>query len=316
MKRLNPRYELILHRPALLVGEKCAVFQRHLFPQGLETGFDQIGGGLGIEVVDGQFEKLASEEAPLHRAGLGFRQKAFLRLDSQDPHGRLIARQRNRDVQGMAGGPSDQFFGRVTPAQAEWRLKDGLCEALSGRQQEDGDPTCPSSNVPTHARTFRFFRPLRKTRSPRRGFVMVEAMIALSILTVLGLVMLKLSLNILHPRQWIMQQSVTDAYMTYERALAERIPFESLLAANSPWPAYPATTSSVVKIGALPGNVPINGTVMRTRIPDTGNYPIDGGSGTLATNPAAMKVWKAQSVVTYKIGKRTYAKSRTVLRSQ
>ena len=128
--------------------------------------------------------------------------------------------------------------------------------------------------------------------------------------------MLKLSLNILHPRQWIMQQSVTDAYMTYERAFAERIPFESLLAANSPWPAYPATTSSVVKIGALPGNVPINGTVMRTRIPDTGNYPIDGGSGTLATNPAAMKVWKAQSVVTYKIGNRTYAKSRTVLRSQ
>ena len=29
-----------------------------------------------------------------------------------------------------------------------------------------------------------------------------------------------------------------------------------------------------------------------------------------------MKVWKVQSVLTYKIGKRTYAKSRTVLRSQ
>ena len=37
-------------------------------------------------------------------------------------------------------------------------------------------------------------------------------MMALSMLTVLGLVLLKLSLNILHPRQWILQQTVTDAY--------------------------------------------------------------------------------------------------------
>ena len=145
---------------------------------------------------------------------------------------------------------------------------------------------------------------------------MVEAMIALSILTVLGLVLLKLSLNILHPRQWIMRQAVTDAYMTYERAYAERIPFEALLATDSPWPAFPITASTVVKIGALPGNVPINGTVVRTRVPDTGNYPIDGGTGTLVSNPAAMKVWKAQSILTYQIGNHTYAKSRTVLRSQ
>ena len=36
----------------------------------------------------------------------------------------------------------------------------------------------------------------------------------------------------------------------------------------------------------------------------------------VTTNPAAMKVWKAQSVLTYQIGNRSYAKSRTVLRSQ
>jgi hypothetical protein len=141
-------------------------------------------------------------------------------------------------------------------------------------------------------------------------------MVALSVLTVLGLVLLKLSLNILYPRQWILQQAVTDAYLTYERASAERIPFESLLAADSPWPAFPNTSSAVVKLGALPGNIPLNGTVVRTRIADTGNYPIDGGNGTLATNPAAMKIWKAQSILTYQIGNRTYTKSRTVLRSQ
>lgn len=153
---------------------------------------------------------------------------------------------------------------------------------------------------------------------------MVEAMIGLSILTLLGLLLLKLSLNILHPRQWIIQQTVSDAYMTYERAYAEKIPFESLVANNSPWPVFPATsTTASVEIGRLPkflptfpNGVPIYGTIVRTRVADQGNYPIDGGTGDLLTNPAAMKVWKAQSVLTYKIGNRTYAKSRTVLRSQ
>lgn len=141
-------------------------------------------------------------------------------------------------------------------------------------------------------------------------------MLALTILTVVGLCLLKLSLNVLTPRQWILQQAITDAYMTYERSYAERIPFENLLANNSPWPAFPNTSTSIVEIGRLPGNIVVNGTVTRTRQPDSGNYPIDGGTGTVISNPAAMKVWKAQSVVTYKIGNRTYAKSRTVLRSQ
>jgi hypothetical protein len=104
--------------------------------------------------------------------------------------------------------------------------------------------------------------------------------------------------------------------MTYERSLAERIPFENLLAADSPWPVYPATSSTAVTVGRLPGGTVLAGNVVRTRIPDTGNYPIDGGNGTVATNPAAMKVWKAQSVLTYTIGTKKYWKSRTIVRSQ
>jgi hypothetical protein len=160
------------------------------------------------------------------------------------------------------------------------------------------------------------FRRFRKARSLRAGMLLVESAMALSILTVVGLVLLKLSLNILHPRQWIIQQTLSDAYLTYERAYAERIPFENLLAVDSPWPAFPTTTTTVVEIGRLAGNRLVTGTLVRTRLPDTDNYPLDGGSGTVATNPAAMKIWKAQSVLTYTIGSRSYAKSRTVLRSQ
>ena len=71
-----------------------------------------------------------------------------------------------------------------------------------------------------------------------------------------------------------------------------------------------------MEIGRLPGNRPITGTITRTRRPDPGNYPIDGGTGTVDTNPAAMKIWAVQSVLSYKIGQRTYVKSRTVVRSQ
>ncbi len=144
----------------------------------------------------------------------------------------------------------------------------------------------------------------------------MEATLALSILTLIGLVMLKLSLNILSPRQWVLQQVLTDAYITYERAYAERVPFQTLTSNASPWPIYPTTTSTQVEIGRLPGGATVTGTVIRTRLPDTNNLVPDSGSGTAATNPASMKVWKVQSVLTYRVGARVYAKSRTVIRSQ
>lgn len=146
--------------------------------------------------------------------------------------------------------------------------------------------------------------------------MLVEATLSLSILTVVGLGLLKIGLNIVYPRQWVLQQTLTDAYLTYERAYAERIPFETLTGNGSPWPAYPTTSTSTVEIGRLPGNTPVYGTVVRTRMADPMNYPIDGGSGSVTTNPAAMKSWKVQSVITYTIGSRNYVKSRTVIRTQ
>jgi hypothetical protein len=200
--------------------------------------------------------------------------------------------------------------------QAERWLKQGLGSTLTGCHQQKGDGPCQYPVASVHGGILSMSRPFRKAGSFKRGMILVEAMLSLSILTVVGLTLLKLSLNILEPRQWVLQQTVTDAYMTYERAYAERVPFETLTTTGSPWPAFPTTNTTVVEIGRLPGNRQITGTVTRTRIPDPGNYPIDGGTGTVATNPAAMKVWQVQSVLTYKVGNRTYAKSRTVLRSQ
>lgn len=201
--------------------------------------------------------------------------------------------------------------------QAEGGLQNGLRREPPGCQQEDRGDHGPSAKTSAHGGSFTGFRPFRKARSLRGGMLLVESMLALSILTVLGLVLLKLSLNILHPRQMVLQQILTDAYLSCERAYAERIPFDSLLADNSPWPAFPTTSTTQEEIGRLPGDRPIYGTVTRTRMPDANNFPIDGGSGTPdTTNPAAMRIWKVQSVITYTVGGRNYAKSRTILRSQ
>lgn len=164
------------------------------------------------------------------------------------------------------------------------------------------------------------FRRTRARKSGRRfarGSALIEVTMALSVLTIIGLLLFKGSINALYPRQWTLEQTLSDAYLTYEKAYAQRIPFSDLTTAGSPWPAQPdSSVLENVEIGRIPGGTPIYAKVIRTRIPDTNNYSTEGGSGTPATNPSAMKVWKVQSILSYQIGDRNYVKSRTVVRSQ
>ncbi|WP_367873907.1 hypothetical protein [Luteolibacter sp. Populi] len=166
-----------------------------------------------------------------------------------------------------------------------------------------------------HERRVGFFRRSRKP-GRRRGSVLVEATLGMTMLTALGLALLKLSLNVTTPRQWTLQQSITDAYLTFERASAQRQSFETVTGTDSQWPLYPTVTTTPVTFGKLPGGRAISGSVSRTRVPDANNMPGKNGTGTAVTNPSAMEVWRLQSVVRYTVGTRTYYKSRTVVRSQ
>ena len=159
---------------------------------------------------------------------------------------------------------------------------------------------------------------VRSGRSIRRkkGSVLLEATYAMTFLTGLSLILLKLSINVTAPRQWTLQQTVSDAYLTYEKAWAQRLPFADLLSVDSPWPEYPAKSEVEVELGKLPGGRPISGTVIRTRIPDPNNFPVDGGTGDTTSNPSGMRVFNFQSLLVYSVGERKYVKSRTVVRSQ
>jgi hypothetical protein len=144
----------------------------------------------------------------------------------------------------------------------------------------------------------------------------VETVITMVILTVVGLVLFKGALSTLAPRQWSLVQNVSDAYLTYEKAYGERIPFTELTASGSPWPVFPNKAEETVVMGTLPGGRNLSGRVIRSRKPDANNLPVHGGSGTTTTNPAEMQVWTLQSLVVYEINNREYVKTRTIVRSQ
>lgn len=315
MKRLGLGGELVADRPLLEVVGQLALFRGDLLAEVFEPSFHDLGGGFRIEVMDRDFVKLAPEEPAFDGAGLGVRQEALPRLDSEHPQCRLIPREKKINVQRMSPRPVNQFLRRITPLQAERRFEDRLADRGAGGTQQENEDQSGNPGGTCHARTFPNVGGFRKPGS-RRGFVLVEATLSMAILTILGLVLLKLSLNVLHPRQWALQQTVTDAYMTYERAYAQRVPFDTITSNTSPWPVYPNTTQSTVELGRLPGDRPITGTVYRSRTADPGNLPADGGTGTAASNPAGMKVWRLQSVVSYQIGGRQYIKSRTIVRTQ
>ena len=131
--------------------------------------------------------------------------------------------------------------------------------------------------------------------------MLVELALSLALLTSIGLVVFQGSLDILAPRQWIIQQNMSDAYLTYEEAYAQRISFEELTSIESPWPVYPQKVTTEVEIGKFPGGRPIMADVTRTRIPDDNNLPDNilanyGGTGTQATNPSEMQTWQGLAV--------------------
>ncbi len=153
---------------------------------------------------------------------------------------------------------------------------------------------------------------------PRRasGSVLIEATIGIALLAIIAILLARGSLNAISGRYWTMTQNMSDAYMTYEVALAQRVPMDEVVGGDTLWPLTPATAQTTVEIGRLPGGTPITAVVHRTRIPHTNNLASAGGIGTSITNPGAMEVWKLQSHLVYSIGEATYRKSRTVVRAR
>ncbi len=328
MKRLSPRNKFVLHSPLLLVRLERPVFTTtHAF-QFQEPFTNFIGRDVRFRVFDSEFKKSTIEEICVNGGGLGVRKTFSGIFDREDSQSGVSTGSKNIEIQGIGRGPLDKHFGAVTPLQAKGRLNHLL--GLRGEAEGECDDETKRSPMKKpadvdqrrmHKGTFPYLQGVHKPRAAkvRKGFALIEATLAMSLLSVVGIILLTLSLNIVYPRQYSLQQVLSDAYITFERARAERIPFETLTGDASPWPVFPAVATEEVVIGRLPGGREVRGEVTRTRMADENNYPADGdanSTGTVASNPAAMKIWRVQSILKYSISQRTYVKSRTIVRAQ
>lgn len=159
-------------------------------------------------------------------------------------------------------------------------------------------------------------RSIRQNRSRlRSGFMLIELAVAVGLLIGISLIALLGTMNVLNERQWVMVQSLADARMSIEAAKAQRIPFTEMKKEEGLWKTASAVEEEV-ELGVLPGGRSVTGKLRRQRFVDPDNYPLAGGSGTLATNPLGIERWKLVMTLSYEIRGRKYAKARTVLRSR
>lgn len=142
----------------------------------------------------------------------------------------------------------------------------------------------------------------------------MEIALSYAALVLVGLISLKATYTASASQAWTVKQSMTDAYITRETALASRFPFDEITSDASLWALSPNATESTVVIGKMPGGTEVEATLYRTRIADPNNLPADGGTGTTTTNPGSTAAWQLQSMLAYDVGDKTYVKTRTVLR--
>lgn len=324
MKRLCPSYEMVFNRLMLLVRKQRAVFVRNLFFNLFKTFFHYRGGNGSVFIMKGHLIQSTMNEFAFNGRGLRIGQGSPRGRDLDDAQIGLVAGDRDGEIQGFFSRPGNQFFRRVSPVHTKRRLQKLLSVKRGGDKQHAGEKsnsffhdTFDAVTKDEHGSSLACLNPLRKPRRMQPGMVLIEATMAVGLLTVVGLILFTLTMNVITPRQYALQQVLSDSYLTFERAQAQRIPFETLVTEDeTPWPIFPEVATEEIEIGKLPGGRSVEGTVIRTRYPDDTNYPMSGGTGTEVTNPAAMEIWRVQSVLRYSIADRTYVKSRIVIRAQ
>ena len=154
--------------------------------------------------------------------------------------------------------------------------------------------------------------PQHLKRKRAAGSALID--ISYATLVIVALLTLKASINAAGTQSWTVKQAMSDAYLTRESALAQRIPFDQINTDTSLWAMSPDVTTSTVSIGKLPGGRSVLATLHRTRIAAPNNLASAGGSGDATTNPGQTEGWKLQSVLVYELRGQQYVKSRTNLR--
>ena len=140
--------------------------------------------------------------------------------------------------------------------------------------------------------------------------MLVEVSLGMGLTAVLSLMLMKAALLALSNNQWTIMQTLTDAYMTRETALSNRVPVADITAVGSQWPDKSADNPPYavqnISLGKTAGGYTVNATLTRFRVNETPAENADTG----------ISVWRLHSILTYKVGEAEYVKSRATLRTQ
>ncbi len=138
----------------------------------------------------------------------------------------------------------------------------------------------------------------------------MEVTVALGLALFLSLLVMRGSLLALSGNQWTVMQTLSDAYMSRETALANRIPMSELNASPSAWPDKSTDTPSyavqTVTLGVLPSGKAVQAQVTRFRTNET----------PATSSEVPLVVWRLYSVLSFQSGDQPYVKTRTTLRTQ
>lgn len=240
---------------------------------------------------------------------------SFVRANVDDSEFGIVSRQFDGGVEFFLLRPVEHLGGTVAPAQTERQLNNVRAQERWSGGERNGDQEESKLHGLEQTRV-RGGMQAGAYRLRKTGSMLVEITIAISLLVFLAMFLLRGNLTTLEAGNWTIAQNMTDAYMTYEKAYAEQVPFEDFLDESSDWPLYPLNAQQVVEIGKFPGGNAYTGTVVRTRIPDSKNLIADGGIGDDVTNPSGMEIWRLKSVLIYQVNGKDYQKVRTVVRAR
>ncbi|HRH96672.1 MAG TPA: hypothetical protein PLB55_12090 [Prosthecobacter sp.] len=139
------------------------------------------------------------------------------------------------------------------------------------------------------------------------GSLLIEVSAALALTSALALIIMRASLLAISGNQWTIMQTLTDACLSRESALANRLPFADLTSAQSSWPDLAAdpVPDQTVTLGRVAGGHAVQGTLKRFRTAEVA-----------ANAEAPLTVWRLHSILSYHIGSQEYMKSRSTLRLQ
>lgn len=153
-------------------------------------------------------------------------------------------------------------------------------------------------------------RRLQRGAASRRGSLLIEVSLGLGVASVLALMLMRASLLSLGGGQWTIMQTLTDACLTREAALANRVPVADLLDVDSLWPDAeedePPHSEQTITLGRVAGGTEVTATLIRFRVNES---PV-------LDDETAIGIWRLHSILAYQIGGKSYVKSRTTLRTQ